>query len=195
MLLISTYHRWGNWDTQMWRILPKVTEHLSRDRWKTRSWEKDPDIEETAGAKVARMGERHLWEEVHRPSPLSCCFPERRGAIGPALHELFSCPAHFPMSLDDKCFIPWHSVTSSSVLKCLTYMCDKGSIWSHTYLVASQTHHQTRESQWAHQFLLPLLSWSSWFGSLFGHWFHSAWYYQEWSVFLSLSDAQQPLVK
>lgn len=60
ILLISTCRRWGNWGTQRWSNVPKVsarvdlhtqTEHLPRDRLKTRSWEKDPDVEGTAEAK------------------------------------------------------------------------------------------------------------------------------------------------
>ena len=60
ILLISPCHRWGNWGTQRWSNLPKVsvgvdlhtqTEHLPRDKLKARSWEKDADIEGTAEAK------------------------------------------------------------------------------------------------------------------------------------------------
>ena len=133
------------------------------------------------------MGERNFWEHIQTPSTQSCCYPERWAAIGPALRELFSCPAHFPMSLDDKCSVAWHRVTSSSVSKCLTHRCVRGVVWSCMQLAGPVNHHQARESQWAHSFLLPSLSGSSLFGSLFWHWFHSAWYYQEWSVFLSLS--------
>lgn len=174
MLLISTCHRWGKWDTQMQSILPKVTEHLSRTREKQDPERRTQTEREQQGTKAGRMGERGLWEEVLIDPARAAAFRETR-AVGPALYELFSCPAHFPMSLMI-IVLPLFSV-----LKCLTHMCDKGSIWSHMYLVGSKPVTNQRKPGLIN-FSCHHFSWSSWFGSLFGHWFHSAWYTEVVSV-------------
>lgn len=99
MLLISTCHRWGNWDTQMWSILPKVTEHLSRDRWKTRSWEKDLDIEGTAGGKGSADGREPLVRGSPQTQPSKLPFLRDEGPLA----QLFmSC---FPALLTSLCLL------------------------------------------------------------------------------------------
>lgn len=163
--LISTCHRWGNWGTQRWSNVPKVsarvalhtqTEHLPRDRLKTRSWEKDPDVEGTAEAKGegsedgrGKLLRAHASTQ-HSELLLSW---EMSGSWSSSSWVVFlsgfSCP-HFPMSLDDKCSVAWHRVTSSSVSKCLTHRCVRGGIWSCLQLAGPINHHQARESQWAH---------------------------------------------